>query len=521
MTHAMGAPHWMTSAAGRRALYFALLALVAATYLLLPYPPYQDLPAHAAMLAMRLRLPSSVFLQQYLQRGSCLGPYSTFLGLGHLLGPLLGAERALRIIGALANLALPAAVVLARRRILHDPWADAPFVALALSLGFLTAQGFSSFLLGLAAFVLAFAAWIDLLGQGGPRRGLVLAGLALASALTHGFAFVLLLSSVAISALAAGGWRSSARGRVLLGAAALAPGLLFLTAVYLRDRGLYPPDVNDTLVEMRGVAGKAQAMFLPTVFSRLGLDAAACAVLYGLLGRAAVRALRGRDAGARDAVARQRAVIMKTAIVLLVLAVAAPARLGFFGSLDVRLATAALLLATLGAAPATARAPSSGGRLDAILTGAPAPLATVMVLLLGITASLFQREARAVDTLLDRVPTGARLLYLPVDPFSRYWAASPFFHMEKRALFHRDLLVSNVWLHPGTALRATPAGLPLLTTTPVDTGDGQIPWSRYDVRPWDYVLTRTSEATAPPPVPPSLELVGAADRMRLYRNRAR
>ncbi len=500
------------------ALFVVLLALVAATWWL-PYPPYQDFAGHAGMLALRTRLPSSPFLQQYLQSGSIVGPYGTFLLLGKLFAPLTGPAGALRLIGALSNCALPVALLLCHRR-LHRrapgrPWLGAGYLGLVLTLGHLDAQGLISFLLGLAVFIVAFTAFIELLdptdGEA-PASLLRAALLALATAFTHGFAFLLLLLAAALSLIARRGLGAS-RARPLRAdlarAAVFLPALLFLVAVYLRDRGLYPPAQEHGLFTLRSLAGKVQLLFLTTFFSRLGVDAVVAAGLWLLLGAAAL-SLRGQAAATRPRV------VTATAAAFVALALVAPLRIDFFGSLDLRLICTGIVLAILGLPPAVA-----SPRLALALRFAPVLLAGAMVATLWTAALRFQREARPIESLLAQIPTGTRLLYLPTDPSSHHWAAEPFLHLDKRVLFDRDVLVSNVWLHQGTALRPTPLGEPLLTVTPRTTADGRVPWSRYDVAPWDHVLIRDGRGVPPLDAPSALQYIASNGGFHLFRNRAR
>jgi hypothetical protein len=497
---------------GVRLLFAALVALIAVPYLLFDFPPHQDFPGHAAMLAIRERLPESAFLQQYFERGSVVGPYAVFLGLGQVLAPVVGPEGALRIVGAVANAALPCLLLLARRWVHGGAWWGAGFFGLCLSLGFLTAQGLISFLFGLSAFALAFSRWVTLLvpsGRPAPALAWQVVALSTATFFAHGFAFLLLLLCAGLTlVIDRPGLRRLARSWVFL------PGLVIMALIYLRDRGVYPPDVSVGLVQYRPDWAKLQMLFLPTTFSRLGVDVVAGGVIWLLLGAAVLATLR-KHAGAEPPSNGQRAAVLlaRTAVLLFVLALLAPKRFDFFGSLDIRLATAALLVAMLAISPTVAQA-----RLTVALRIVPPILGSAMVVTLLVAAAIFQREAAAGEPVLRRIPDHARVLYLPVQPYSRVWAAMPFFHFEKRLLFDRDVLVGNVWLHQGTALRPTSRGLGPLTVTPVATADGEVPWADYDLRPWEYVLVRNARPDAPRDAPAVLLLLASRGGMHLYRN---
>jgi hypothetical protein len=491
-------------------LFWLLLALVATPYLFLRHPPYQDFPGHVAMLAIRERLGESPFLQLYFQRGSCWGPYGMFLGLGHALAPLLGPEGAMRLIGAVANCSLPLLLLVARRGLYPEPWSGAGYLGLCLSLGFMTAQGFTSFLLGLGAFAVAFCRWVTLLchPQRPPRHmDWQVAALAVVTSFTHGFAFVLLMVCAALTiVIGRPTWRSILRARVFLPAAGL------MVAVYFRDRGLYPPESTAPLMEFRPLWAKVQMLFLPTTFSRLGVDVAVAAVMWILLGGTIVATLRRRPSD-NDELRRPPVVMAWTAVALFALALLAPKRFDFFGSLDIRLACTAILVAILGIDVGAMK-----GRLARALRIGPPILAAGMVATCLTAGLIFQREAGQAESVLRQIPDHARVLYLPMQPYSRVLAAMPFWHFEKRLLFDRDVLVSNVWLHQGTALRPTALGLRPLTVTPMATSDAEVPWAAYDLRPWDHVLVRNARTSAPRDAPSGLMLLGSSGGMHLYRN---
>jgi hypothetical protein len=506
---------------GMAVLFGGLLVAVAAHWLFLPLLPHQDFPGHVAMLAIRERLGSSAFLQRYLASGSILGPYSGFLGLGHALAPAMGAEGAVRVIGALASCALPCALLLAHRRLCGRRWWGAGFLGLVITLGHLSAQGLISFLLGLAVMVLAFTGWVQIIQDDADRwprarrrlRLSAMVALALLTALTHGFAFLLLLLAAGV-ALAVGcrsRWRAGL-GRVWV----FLPAVLALLLVQLRDGGQYPAALAEGPIALRSLGGKLLLPFLTTFLSRLGLDAVVAAVLWLLLGAVALQTIRAARLMPPGTPPAPALLLTRSGAVLAGLALLAPYRIHFFSSFDLRVACTALLVAMLAVVPA-AHSP----RLRRALHVGPPLLAGTMVLTLWVAGLLFQREATSIDPLLRKIPEHTRLLYLPVNPDSRVWAAAPFWHLEKRVLFDRDLLVANVWLHQGSALFPTAIGAPLLSVTPLATADGEVRWSRYDLGPWDHVLVRNGRATGPLGKPSALELVASAGGMHLYRNRGR
>src|ERR1700722_9436370 len=91
------------------------MAAAALAFWLFDALPFQDLPVHAGILAMRQRYAASAFEQRYYEVGSSLGPYSLFLWVGNAFGAVLGPLRATRLLGTLPVLGTPLALILARR----------------------------------------------------------------------------------------------------------------------------------------------------------------------------------------------------------------------------------------------------------------------------------------------------------------------------------------------------------------------------------------------------------------------
>src|SRR5258708_23771946 len=78
--------------------------------------PFQDLPAHAGLMALRHRLAGSPFEQQFFVLSPHLGPSSFFRAAGDLLLAPLGPVGAVRMLMTLPVVALPVALGWARRR---------------------------------------------------------------------------------------------------------------------------------------------------------------------------------------------------------------------------------------------------------------------------------------------------------------------------------------------------------------------------------------------------------------------
>ena len=522
-------------------LLVVLGLVVAGGFMLFPLLPHQDLPAHAGLLAVRQRLESSALLGQHFQQGALLGPYTSFLALAQLLGAGFGADVGMRMLAAIATLALPAALLVARHRVVGDGWVGAGYLGLVLALGFPAALGLMSFLLGQAALVLAvaqlsrvmFPATAPSIAHGahgtdgtdgqGPfadpgasaawRAEALLALLALATALSHGFSFVLLALIAVISLRAPG----SPRG-AWIHLRALAPAGAALVAAALRDRGFYPAGPERSLIHYDGLLSKLALLVLPATSTRLLVDALIGLALSLLLGVGVWIGLRRAGATGPGPILpsmRRRAALARAAVILGAMALLAPTRVGWFGSIDLRLAMTALLLAIL-ALPPVPHGRRRRGWMDLV-----APWMAVGVAACSLVATAaFQFEARAARAVLSDVPAGSRLLYLPVDPTSRYWAARPFLHWDHLLLLDRDVLISDPWLHAGSALRTTPAAAWLSRPIPPFRQEAQraIDWAAIDLAPWDHVLVRTFPGTTSPLVPEQLRPVAGGRRAATLRS---
>src|SRR5512143_3378862 len=82
--------------------------------------PFQDLPAHAGLIAMRHRFAESAFEQRFFVLAPHLGPYSLFRFLGEGFVRVIGPVGAVRALGTLPVLATPLALLFARRRLFAD-----------------------------------------------------------------------------------------------------------------------------------------------------------------------------------------------------------------------------------------------------------------------------------------------------------------------------------------------------------------------------------------------------------------
>jgi len=474
--------------------------------------PFQDLPAHAGLIALRHRLADdSAFERRFFVLAPELGPYSLFRFLGDaMMGPL-GPVGAVRALATLPILATPP-VVVASRRVLHgDRSPAAGYFAVALCFGFMTILGFASYLLGVAALLALLTAWLKVLAaadRDAPARAWEL-GVAIgapALLMVHGDAFVVFLGLAATSALATG-----ERHARLLRLRSLVPGALFAARVAWRERasvlpaGSVPVPHAAFVPHFQGPIDKLSLLLTPTLMTRTGIDAAVAVLLWIILGSAALATARSLKTppGAPpeplgdDAPTHARA-LLACAAVTAVAFLALPHSIGWFGFVDGRLVPLVLLLALL----AIRRGSLDHPIVRAAVDGGGAVAATAMVTLAYVASVAFQTEAAGWRDVLERVPADARLLNLPVQPNSRWFTAHPFVHYDKLALADRPLVVSDVWFHQGSGLYPTAQNPALnLPASYSEATLGAPDWLAYRWRDWDFALVRTDVSAPEPAVP--------------------
>lgn len=477
--------------------------------------PFQDLPAHAGLIAMRHRFETSAFEQQFYVLAPHIGPYSLFRFLGEAFVRVIGPVGAVRALGTLPVIATPLAMLFARRRLYSDTSPTYGFLGVALSFGIMTLLGFASYLLGVAVMLVGLTLWLDLLTATDDavdprtvrRRELIVAAYAPLMFVAHGHAFLLFLLCAAIAAVVTGD-----RLQRLVRLRALAPAFLLATWVAWIERGTTTPpgsvpQVNQLIPRFQGPADKLGLLISPTLMTRTGIDfllgvvilafAIACAIVT-------VRSLGFRTGARIDAptdVRHSRALYACAAAIALAF-VALPHAVGWFGFVDGRLVPVALILALLGIRrPVLPRSFSLG-----LHYGPPLVASTISVLAL-VASYRFQDEARGYKEVLARVPAESRLLNLPIDPNSDVFTAHPFIHYDKLVLVERPIVVSDIWFHQGSALYPTPENPALrLPASYSESNLKFIDWPAYHLEDWDYVLIRTRPNADQPHTPDRLAL---------------
>ncbi len=482
--------------------------------------PFQDLPAHAGLIAMRHRFETSAFEQRFYVLAPHIGPYSLFRFLGEVFARFIGPINAVRALGTLPVIATPLALLFARRRLYRDVSPTYGFVGIALSFGIMTLLGFASYLLGVAVMFVALTLWLDLLAHADDvdsanarrelrRRELVMTAVAPLMFIAHGHAFLLFIVCAFITAIVTGNKRAR-----LLRLRALAPALALAAWVAWIERGgtTPPGSVPQTVAlvpRFQGPGEKLGLLLSGTLMTRTGIDflvgfailsfTVACTVLTA-------RSLIAKGTGARampdPADVRHSRALLACAVAILAVFIVLPHTIGWFGFVDGRLVPVALMLALLG----VRRSALPQGLALGFQYGAPVVASTLAVLAM-VASYRFQAEARGYKEVLARIPSETRLLNLPIDPNSDVFTAHPFVHYDKLVLADRPIVVSDVWYHQGSALYPTPHNPTLrLPSTYSESNLKVIDWPAYHLEDWDWVLIRTRPTAPQPHTPESLEL---------------
>lgn len=480
--------------------------------------PFQDLPAHAGLIAMRHRFASSPFEQRFYVLAPHIGPYSLFRFLGEELSSVVGPVGAVRALGSLPVIATPLALLFARRRLYGDTSPTYGFIGLGLSFGIMTLLGFASYLLGVAVMFVGLTLWLDLMtradedgapGRSGRTRAeIVVALFAPVMFVAHGHAFLLFLGSAAISTVVTG-----RRRQRLLRLRALVPAIALAAWVaWLERGGTVPagsaPIAGPMVPRFQGAGAKVGLLLSGTLMTRTGVDflvSVLLVVFTVVCASLTARSLWARRGAPRElgtAELRHTKALYASAAVIALFFLALPHAVGWFGFVDGRLVPVALLLALLG----VRRAALPRAVALALDYGAPVMAGTIATLAM-YASYKFQDEATGYREVLARVPAESRLLNLPLDPNSDVFTAHPFIHYDKLALVDRPLVVSDVWFHQGSALYPTPENPALrLPSSYSESNLKVIDWPAYRLEDWDYVLIRTRPSAPRPHAPAPLLL---------------
>jgi len=472
--------------------------------------PFQDLPAHAGLIAMRHRFADSAFEQRFFVLAPHLGPYSLFRFLGECLVGIIGPVRAVRAIACLPVIATPLALAFARKRLFGESGATFAFVGLSLAFGLMTLLGFASYLLGVSVMLVGITFWMTLAGAAYAgettaqtrKKELLVAVFSPLVFVAHGHAFLLYLFIAFLSAVCAGarlgrtGMQNrlavALRWRALIPAVALAGWVAWIERSGTRPAGSAPVAAANMVPHFQGILDKLSLLLTPTLMTRTGVDLLVGVGIWIFATSAVLRSIPKAGESQRPAeVASPVIYYARTfrtgALALFLIFAALPHSIGWFGFVDGRLLPIVLYLALL-----SIDRERIGAWHRAILTRG-APLAALAVVSMALLSSYrFQEEARGYREVLGKVPVQARVLNLPLDPDSDLFAAHPFVHYDKLVLAERPIVVSDVWFHQGSALYPTAQNPALrLPSTYSESGLVFVDWPAYEFSDWDYILMRT------------------------------
>lgn len=482
--------------------------------------PFQDLPAHAGLIAMRHRFadaPDASFESRFFVLAPHIGPYSLFRFLGEAFVRVLGPVGAVRALATLPVIALPLALLRARRRLYDDKTPIYGYLGVTLSFGFMTLMGFASYLLGVAVMLFGLVMWLELLVAADDRaadlrkRELWMAAFAPLIFVAHGHAFVLFLLCAAVSTVSVG--LRALRFERVLRFRALVPAVALAAWVAWLERGSTTPAGSVRVVPplvpvFQGPYQKFELLVTPTLMTRSGIDFMIAVAIWAFVATCTyftVRSLMNasrRVATEMPVEVRHSRALYASAGTLFFGFLVLPHMIGWFGFVDGRLLPLVLILALLGVRrqvlPRAVRVAADIG----------APVSAVALATIALVASwFFQQEATGYREVLARVPSQATLLNLPLDPNSDIFTAHPFVHYDKLVLADRPVVVSDVWFHQGSALYPTPANPALRLPASYSEADLKyIDWPAYHLEDWEFVLIRTRPSASQPFVPAELEL---------------
>jgi len=484
--------------------------------------PFQDLPAHAGLIAMRHRYSEAAFESRFFVLAPHIGPYSVFRFLGEMFTRVIGPLGAVRMLATLPMIATPVALLHARRRLMKDGSPLYGYLGLTLSFGFMTLLGFASYLLGVAVMLVGLVMWLELMVAADDhapelrRRELVMAVFAPVIFVAHGHAFVLFLLCAGIATVCLG-----FRFTRLLRLRALVPALALAAYVAWLERGSTTPAGSVPVIPplvpaFQGLYEKFELLVTPTLMTRSGIDFLVAVGVWVFAAACAFYTIRslGRDASSpRGPEARHSHALYASAAALFLLFLILPHAVGWFGFVDGRLLPVVLMLSLLGA-----QRPSFPRTLRRIADiGVPASAAALATVAL-VASYFFQREAKGYREVLAAVPAEATLLNLPLDPNSDIFTAHPFIHYDKLVLAERPVVVSDVWFHQGSALYPTAANPALRLPASYSESDLKlIEWPAYHLEDWEYVLIRTRPDAPRPFTPDTLSLAEHAGGWWLFR----
>ena len=257
---------------------FALLELAAiAFFWCFDALPFMDFALHAGVMALRLRYSHSGFEQQFFVLTGNIAGYPLFRFLGDVLAGWIGPVAAMRAISTVPVIALPLAMLHARRRLYGDVNPFFAYVALILSFGYMTQMGLSPFLLAFPVLLWALAEWLVLLDKaasGGRTLAAEsgVAALAVVLLLIHAYALTIFAFLAVVTAVSA----EPVKVRLLRLRIFLPCAILLALSAWSVQASLLPPGAIVPSAPFNAVfhslLDKLSLLVTPTMTTRTGIE---------------------------------------------------------------------------------------------------------------------------------------------------------------------------------------------------------------------------------------------------------
>lgn len=429
LSHTPRAPGWLD-----RWPVIALILLASISPLLVVHlPPLVDLYGHLGRYAVQTDLPGRPELQPYFSyEWKLIGNLGGDI-IVQALYPLLGLEGSVRATVILTQL-LGAIGLLALSRAIHGRITAFALAAIPMLYGYPFNYGFINYALSMALAMLAYVAWLH--WHRAERRfaagvWLAVAGAAIWVAHTYGWAFLgLLCGSTMLAQVFADRDRPVAAVRRIL--AACWPLLLPIIPMVIWRAGS-----SGAAISGWDYSYKLNWLMSPLRTYWRDFDLASLAVIAALLGWAVVSKATRFDRG-----------IGIAALLCFAFFFVLPFRV--FGSAfaDMRLLPYALALALVAIAPGQALSKARWWALIAA-SAVAAAFFGVRLASAGQAYAAQDTQVQAALRAVDKMPMGARVVFLSVKRCRALWALGPLDHLAGAAMARRNAFVNDQWQQPG------------------------------------------------------------------------
>ena len=392
-------------------LFLICLAALALVPLLPEMLPLVDMPQHVALHSIWMHIADPAFNLGGRFVVSLATPYALPHLLAHAAGQLFGPEGGLRLVLAVSLAGFPLAAFALLRA--FDRPGEIALAAFPAALSLVYWYGFISYVMALPLVLLGVALARRCALEGKRRDALLLAGLALVTVATHGFAFMVLALLAGVAALAT----TRRFSRLTMVAAALLPCLAwsFIWALRSRSEVSYEP-----LPTTWGFASDRLRFGLAAIFGMHSLAPNVLIVAGALLLLGAMALWRAR-AGGESGPASGRRALAWVALAGIAATWLCPEVFMHTWGLWERIPPVAFV-ALMGAVPWPA-ASATRMRLAAAL-GAVALFASGSALRDGFD---FSRQASGIRELAQHIPPGSRVMWSACGDEHPWFRSTPAF----------------------------------------------------------------------------------------------